>query len=86
MQAIYLELFGIAILKSTNYSIAMEAHIAKDEYLESKNYSYIASLYNLYNRAFGSSMIDGIKEMVSVLSESLTGSRQNKEIMDTYYD
>ena len=39
MRAIYLEFFGIAILKSTNHSIAMEAHIAKDEYLESKNYS-----------------------------------------------
>jgi hypothetical protein len=80
-EAIYLQLLGVTIAKNYIGDISLEWIRIRDDYLRSKGYDDIIELILMYSSIFGSSYVDGIKEIVLFFIEKLTGSKPNENCL-----
>jgi len=80
-----LELMLIAVTKQCEWSLSGDARVFVIGYLNEHGLSEIESLQAEYNRAFGRSSTDGVKQMVLLFDEKLTGTKVSAQTAQRFY-
>jgi hypothetical protein len=85
LQAITIQLLGARLSKSgASLGRLMEAYSLKDELYEKMQKTNVQNMAAEYNKAFGSSPIDGVAEMARLATASLVTDSANKEPANKY--
>jgi len=85
LRAVFIQLMLIGIAKNCSMDASSEAHVFVMMYLKERNLSEIDEISKGYNRAFGSSSNDGVREMVMHFAHRLTAGKMQRETIEQLY-
>jgi len=86
LRAVFIELMLVAITKNCGMDVSSHAHFCVMRYLNEQQLSDIDEIYGGYNRAFGSSIYDGVREMVLHFANSLTDGLRRETLEQLYVE
>ena len=72
----------IAVAKNCSMDASSDAHVLVMTYLKEHNLSEIDEISKGYNRAFASSVTDGVRQMVLHFADSLTAGKMQPETIE----
>lgn len=81
-----LQLMFVAITRNSQFGVGAAARDFVYGWLNDRSLSKIPHLCDEYNKAFGSSSVDGVKAMVLLFSEMVTGSKITNATVEAICD
>jgi len=85
LRAVYIQLMLIAVAKNCSMDASFEANAFVMMYLKERNLSEIHEISRGYNRAFGSSYTDGVRQMVLHFADRLTAGKMQADTIEQFY-